>query len=432
MNDSRDTIAAISSAVGPAARMIVRVSGREAISLAKRFSHDCSFEPSTASRGIIEFASLRVPATFYVFLAPHSYTGEDLIEFHIPGNALLARMLLNALISAGARQADPGEFTARAYFSGRIDLAKAEGVAATIAAHSEQELRAARQLLSGELARRLQPARELLIETLALVEAGIDFSDEDVSFISPAQLADRIARVDQILADVLESTSRFETLAREPSIVLAGRPNAGKSTLLNALAGSERAVTSPVAGTTRDILSADIALRRGIVRIIDAAGLDERAQRSGIESQMHEKALRAIEQADAVVLLQDATDARPPVQLPRDAELFVRTKSDLPHVSTRDLAISAVTGQNLEVLRDELDKLSFGPANTGGASLALNARHVRSLGDARVALSRPDSGAAELVALDLREALDAIGQVLGVVTPDDVLGRVFSTFCIGK
>jgi tRNA modification GTPase len=192
MNDSRDTIAAISSAVGPAARMIVRVSGIGAVSLANRIFCDCSSMPSAAYRASMEFSGLEVPATIYVFRAPHSYTGEDLVEFHIPGNPLLARMLLDTLIASGARLADPGEFTARAYFNGKIDLAKAEGVAATISAHSEQELRAARQLMSGELARRLKPARDLLLETLALVEVGIDFSDEDVSFLSSSQLRHRV------------------------------------------------------------------------------------------------------------------------------------------------------------------------------------------------------------------------------------------------
>ncbi|MGB7160846.1 MAG: GTPase, partial [Tepidisphaeraceae bacterium] len=248
-----DTIAAISSAVGPAARMIVRMSGDRASEIASSLSPVSRFGSEShsnvlknigmcrapVSRQMISFAGLSLPVWLYAFHSPRSYTGENLVEFHLPGNPLLARMLLDECLHHGARLAEPGEFTARAYFNGRLDLAAAEGVAATIAAQNEAELQAARQLLAGELARRLRPTMDALAETLALVEAGIDFSDEDVSFIAPEELAARIDRADGALSDLVGSTARFERLAHEPQIVLVGRPNAGKSTLLNALAGRE-------------------------------------------------------------------------------------------------------------------------------------------------------------------------------------------------
>ena len=258
---SADTIVAISSAVGPAPRMIVRLSGPEALRITKELDSEFSAARGVANRTTLAFADLRTPAWIYTFRAPHSYTSEDLIEFHIPGNPLLARMLLSELTSRGARPAEAGEFTARAYFAGRIDLTEAEGVAATISAHGEQELRAARQLLGGELSRWLNPIMELLAETLALIEVGIDFSDEDVTFLSPTQVRERIAKIDHSLHDLIDGSARFEQLTHEPTFVLLGRPNAGKSTLLNALAGKQRAVVSDVAGTTRDVLSAEIRLR---------------------------------------------------------------------------------------------------------------------------------------------------------------------------
>jgi tRNA modification GTPase len=437
-----DTIVAISSAVGPAARMIVRASGPEACDLASRLSREVLPRGSSASRVSLRFSDLAVPASLYVFHAPRSYTGEHLIEFHIPGNPLLARLLLDTLIASGARLADPGEFTARAYFSGRIDLTEAEGVAATIAAASEQELRAARQLLAGELSRRLRPVTDLIAETLALVEVGIDFADEDVTVLTPAQLKQRTTHADELLRDLLEHSARFERLSHEPQIVLVGRPNAGKSTLLNALAGHERAITSPVAGTTRDVLSADVSLDRGIVKLIDAAGIEDHSPftEEKIAQQMAHSARHAVQSADAVVLVRDVTDSRPVLSLSRQPDIVVNTKGDLlPAGPTAGagLVVSAMTGENLELLRGSLDQLAFGDVTAGPtASLALNARHIRAVSEARAALARAAAcaadRAAELVALELREALDAVGGVVGSVTPDELLGRIFSSFCIGK
>jgi tRNA modification GTPase len=344
-------------------------------------------------------------------------------------------MLLDELIRHGARQAEPGEFTARAYFNGRIDLTEAEGVAATIAAQGERELAAARQLMAGELARRLKPVLIDLADTLALIEVGIDFSEEDVTFISPEELNARIEQMDGSLEALLRESARFERLSHEPRIVLVGRPNAGKSTLLNALAGHARAVVSPQQGTTRDAIWAQVRLRRGMVRVIDIAGLDALAEDS-ISRQMQDRARQAIEQADLLVLVRDCTDDRPSPLLGRPPDLHVASKSDLAgSVQPDELPISVVTSTNINELRDQLDLFAFGET-TSGAALAVNARHVQAIQEAREALcraiERTNTSQAELLALELREALDVLGSVLGSVTPDDVLGRIFSGFCIGK
>ena len=435
MNPS-DTIVAISSATGASARMIVRASGPLAHDLARQLTGFVELNPASASRVSLHFSDLVVPASLYVFRGPRSYTGDDLVEFHVPGNPLLARMLLDDLRRRGARDAESGEFTARAFFNGRLDLTEAEGVAATIAAQGEDELAGARQLMAGELARRLRPVMDVVAETLALVEVGIDFSDEDVTLLPAAQVRARAADADAALGRLLADSARFERLAHEPTVVLVGRPNAGKSTLLNALARRRRAVTSPVAGTTRDVLSAEVALGRGIVRLLDVAGLDARdtSMADPIERQMRERALRAAEEADVVVMVQDVTDAAPPPDVGRPPDLVVRTKSDLLPPGTRDdLAVSARTGDGLPALRQCLDRVAFGERSSR-PSLALNARHVNAVEDARAALARVSSGAdasPEVVALELREALDALGRVVGAVTPDDLLGRICSTFCIG-
>jgi tRNA modification GTPase len=434
------TIAAISSAVTPCARIIVRMSGAEARRIAGEVAEALP-EPSRARRTMIQVAGMGVPGWVYLFAGPRSYTGEDLVEFHLPGNVLLARLMLEELVSRGARHATAGEFTARAYFSGRMDLAEAEGVAATIAASNEAELRAARQLLGGELSRRVTPIMEALAEMLALVEVGIDFSDEDVTFLATDEIAARIDTIDAALSELVESSARFERLTHEPTFVLTGRPNAGKSTLLNALAGSERAVVSAVAGTTRDVLSARVTLRRGMVIVQDAAGV-EAAASDLISRQMQTHVRRAMQEADFVVLVRELGDVREAIELPRAADLVVVTKSDLTaatqgHLPLRGipkpLQISSVTGEGMDELREWMDAMAFGSVS-GGSALALNARHLDAIAAARGALAQARASAhrVELLAADLREALDQLGEILGRVSPDELLGRIFSSFCIGK
>lgn len=441
-----DTIAAISTAIGAAARMVVRMSGGRAVEIARGICPALPAAPSAAVREMT-FAGLSFPALVYCFRAPRSSTGEDLVEFHIPGNPVIARILLDHLTAHSARPAEPGEFTARAYFNGRLDLAEAEGVAATIGASNAEELAAARRLLSGELARRLRPVMDLVADTLALTEVAIDFVDEDVTFLSEANFAARIASADAALGELLSHSARFERLAHEPAVVLVGLPNAGKSTLLNALAGRQRAVVSPVAGTTRDALSAEVSLPRGIIRVIDVAGMDEQleaaaapsAPQAQIDAQMQIRARHAIETADLIVHVQDLSNPAAAGKLPQKPDLTVGTKLDLvPSQSLQhagmDIAVSAVTGQNIPDLRDRLDTLAFGSPAPASA-FALNARHVRCIEEAREALARAASqvnAGNELVALDLRAALDALGRIRGVITPDDLLGRIFSSFCIGK
>ena len=434
----QDTIAAISSSVGAAARMIVRVSGDQAGRVGGELAEIWEARPG---RAILATIWPGAKGWVYWFAGPRSYTGEDLVEFHIPGSPVLARMLLDEVVRrGGARQAEPGEFTARAYFNGQMDLTQAEGVAATIAAHSERELRAARQLMGGELTKRLSPVMESVAEALALVEAGIDFSDEGVSFMSGEEVKRRCEEAGRALRVILDESARFERLSHEPRIVLVGRPNAGKSTLLNALAGRERAVVSNVAGTTRDAIWAEVRLARGMVRVVDVAGLEEPSA-GEIERQMQEQARREVATADIVVSVEDCSVDDSGIALAREVDLRVVSKSDLLEGEVRadknvcpTVMVSAKTGEGLDELKNHMDELAFGP-HSAGVGMALNARHVRALGEAIEALERAGAGAeagAEVMAMELREALDVLGSVLGRMSPDDLLGRIFSQFCIGK
>jgi tRNA modification GTPase len=472
-----DTIVAISSAAAPGPRIIVRASGPDVLQIAGPLfqGKNITQGPSAQRRIICLSEEIQFPAWVWRFISPRSYTGQDLLEFHIPGNPLLARMLLEKLVKLGARPADPGEFTARAYFNGKLDLTQAEGVAASISASSARELDAARQLMAGELSRRLTPIMDMLVETISLVEAGIDFSEEDIEFLSRGQISVRLQTARKVLEKLLSESGRFEALSHEPTIVLAGRPNAGKSTLVNSLCGQNRSIVSPQAGTTRDALVAHANLKRGQVRLIDVAGLDESEKSSGamgeIQTQMRAQALRAVEEADVLVLVQEAGDARPALQFPRRPDLVVHSKIDLhPHLvpspgtpgegqgeghfsdrqnedphpdplpdyreSGKEISffVSALTDTNMDTLRSKLDELAFG-IQTPTARLALSGRHLLAIQEATDCLARAQGSpnlSLELLAADLRQALDSLGQILGQVTPDDILGKIFSTFCIGK
>jgi tRNA modification GTPase len=437
-----DTIVAISSAVGPAGRMVIRASGPDCGKIVRELSGEDSKTDSSATARFLAIhltGDIEFPAWIWRFRGPRSYTGQDLVEWHVPGNPLLARLLLERIQDLGARGAEPGEFTARAYFNGKMDLTQAEGVAAAVGAGGLRQMSAARQLMAGELSRRLRPIMDSLAETLGLVEVGIDFSEEGIEFLPAQEARRRVAGIRGELEKLVRESVRFEKLSHEPVIVLAGRPNAGKSTLTNALAGEGRSIVSPIAGTTRDALSVEIWLPRGRARLIDIAGLEETDARDDIARQMQEQASRAIESADVVVLVREVGDSLPPLKLPRGADLIVASKMDLAKsvsLSGEELGVSALTGFNMNRLVMELDRLVFGAENAGGATLALGARHLQAIDLAIAALVAAEEqacdGGSELLAADLREALDILGDILGVVTPDDVLGRIFATFCIGK
>jgi len=279
---------------------------------------------------------------------------------------------------------------------------------------------------------------DLLAETLALIEAGIDFSEEQMEFIAQRQIAERIdAILDQLKSLTLQSR-RLEKLTHEPTIVLAGRPNAGKSTLTNALAGQNRSIVSAQAGTTRDALSVEISLPRGAARLIDIAGISgqQSAPTEEIDQQMQNAAWQAMRQADVLVLVREAGDPREEIPVPRAPDLRVISKIDLcdsPPQAEDSINLSAITGAGMVELRNALDRIAFG-SDAAGASLGLTSRHRQALDEAMTALARAKSVLAfpELLAAEMRSALDCLGQILGIVSPDDIIGKIFSKFCIGK
>ncbi len=444
-----DTIAAIASPAGRSARGVIRLSGPGAADVLKQVL--VREAPSGASVGCLRIAAVSLPVLVVRYDSPRSYTGEDAAEILLPGNPLLLERSLARLVSIeGVRPAEPGEFTARAYLAGKLTLDQAEGVAATIAAANDDQLRAAGALLSGSTGAAYRAWSEELATLLALVEAGIDFTDqEDVVPIAPEALRARLAALDAAIGTQVGSSRAGEARAALPRVVLAGEPNAGKSTLFNALLGRRRAVVSPVAGTTRDALEEPLDLAgalpgAGTVLVIDLAGLDAGDDGpAGVHADAQGRARDAIARADAVIHC-DPTGRFPPLPVAPGAPVIrVRTKADLPHgggsARIAALAVCALDGWNLPVLRRAIADAACTAGDAGVA--AILPRHRRALAYARAGLA----GAIERMAGDsralsepaavadaLRGAMDALGELTGRVTPDDVIGRIFATFCVGK
>ncbi len=349
------------------------------------------------------------------------------------------------------RMAEPGEFSARAFFNGKMDLTEAEGIAATIDAENEMQLRAAASLRSGNLHKWTDAAADRLANLLALVEAGIDFSDEEgIRFIDAAQLEMKLEELGEHIGRQMEASVRIDRLAAPPTVVFIGRPNVGKSSLINRLAGRERSIVSPVAGTTRDMLAvsmaADGAVGRGEeIRLVDVPG-EEPATDELREKMM---AARAGALLDAVVIVEVMDGSEGEVGAGGEEQIFgarrirVRNKADLVDMETdgEDLLwVSAKTGYGVGGLRETLVRLAMREESAGAGRLVLNHRHRAILLEAMGVLERArgllKAGGVErhpeLLAAELRRMLDVLGQMTGAILPDEVLGRIFSHFCIGK
>lgn len=438
-----DTIAAISSPPGEGVRGIVRLSGPEAVAISGAVFEPIGEVGAGPSRGRITVSGVRrtLPAMRLRWPAGRSYTGEELVELHLDGVAPFLSVVLGALISSGARMAEPGEFTLRAFLSGRLELTQAEAVLAVIDARSRPRAEEALRQLAGGLSRPIQGLRDRLLDVLAHLEAGLDFVDEaDVDPLGRAALADEIRAGAEELADLAQKLGDRDRPARRPQVVLVGPPNAGKSRLFNALVREDHALVSPIAGTTRDYLIADCDCDGLIVELIDTAGREE----AGGEIEARAQALRDDRETEADLVIDclsvDAGPRTSGIDGPGRARLLVRTKGDLldgvPRPSA-ELLTSALDGMGLGELRARLacSLRADGPGEdlatlTGARCRGALERAASALGSAAEAIL---AGAGdELVAVDLRSALDELGRVVGAIVTDDILDRIFRRFCIGK
>lgn len=454
--DLSDVIFAVASPPGRSLRGIVRVSGDEVFALLGPHV-DRTIEahhPSTWPVRL-KLGALQLPVLLLTFPGPRSYTGQHSAELQLPGNPILLDRVIDELLTSAesrnidARRAEPGEFTARAFFNGRLSLVQAEGVAALIAAQSDAQLAAANHLTTGKLGALAADLADRTATAMALVEAGIDFTDQDdVVPIAPPALLGQLQDLCSEIGAHLGRATGMEQLDAIPRVVLAGPPNAGKSTLFNALLARQRVVESPIAGATRDVIAEPLKITTpdgpAEVMLVDLAGLGTN-DTSTVGVLMQEAAHQAIERADLVIycLAIDDTLTEPPAT--KAGQIVVRTKGDLiQHGSDDELVISARTGEGLDRIRAIIvEKLAARAISLDAEALALMPRHeaaLRRTGDhlkaaaAIVAPNRDERHLAdpELVAAEMRSALDALADLAGEMTPDDVLGRVFATFCIGK
>lgn len=438
-----DTIAAIATAFGEGAVALLRLSGPRAQEIADGLwtgKHPVASLPSRqATLGALRENGEKLDDVLLtVFRAPNSYTGEDVVEIACHGGILVTRTILGALLRAGARAAEPGEFTRRAYRHGKLDLTQAEAVMDVVRAQTSLALRAAREQLGGALGARIRGARAALLETQAQIEATLDFPEED---IAPETGAILRARVAGVLADAraLLATARQGRVLREGlRTVIFGEPNVGKSSLLNRLLGFERAIVSARPGTTRDVIEETIVLQGIPVRLLDTAGLresDDEIEQAGME-----RTRRAVDGADLVLHVVDASRPAPDFT-PESRTILVLNKCDLGEdpswTGLGDVRISCSTGEGLEALGAAIaDRALHGAAQEDWA-ISINARHQACLERATAALQSALGGldtqrSLDLVAEDLRAGMEAIGDIVGRPDTEDLLGLIFGQFCIGK
>lgn len=450
-----DTITAVATAPGRAGVGIVRVSGPSARTVAAALLH---FEPRARHAHYTPFFDAEGQqldeGIALFFPGPNSFTGEDVVEFQGHGGPVVLDLVLAATLAAGARLARPGEFSERAFLNDKLDLAQAEAIADLIDSTSEQAARCALRSLQGQFSQQVQSLVEALIQLRIYVEAAIDFPEEEIDFLADGKVAadlnDIRLRLDHLLSEARQGTLMQEGM----NVVIAGRPNAGKSSLLNALAGRDAAIVTDVEGTTRDVLRERIHIDGMPLHIIDTAGLrqsTDEVERIGIA-----RAWQEIRQADRILLLVDAqqSNAEEPAaiwpdfveQLPPQAPItIVRNKIDLTGEAAGlglnshqipVIRLSARDQQGLEALREHLKECMGYQAGGEGGFIARR-RHLEALLKAKDDLEQGAQqlngfGAGELLAEDLRAAQDALGEITGTVTSDDLLGRIFSSFCIGK
>lgn len=453
-----DTIAAIATPLGEGGLAVLRLSGAGALAVADRCFvpvGKSSMKPSSAPTHTVQYGHIERNGAVVdevlvtVMRAPRTFTREDVVEISCHGGLLVAKTILDLLLENGARLAEPGEFTKRAFLHGRIDLAQAEAVADLIHARTELALSAANEQLAGRLSQRIEQLRDDLVKTLAHVEAHIDFPDEDISPDTKDQLLQRLTRAVGFMDSLLRTANEGQILRRGVRAAIIGRPNAGKSSLLNLLLGHDRAIVSATPGTTRDTIEETANIRGLPVVFIDTAGLREGGDE--IEAEGIRRSRESLAKAELILHVLDGSEplAASDGELLREfagrKRIVIRNKSDqalklgLPEeVQPAPVAVSCVTGAGLEEVKDAIkESLWSGEIKAEMLQVMINARHQEALKRARESVLRTIDAlrsdlTLELPAMELRIAANAVGEIVGKTSTEDLLDSIFSQFCLGK
>ncbi len=439
-----DTIAAIATAPGTGAIAVIRVSGPQAAQVVQECTGGRVLQPRLATfvrvRDARECVIDECVATF--FAGPASFTGEDTVELSCHGGMLVTRRVLERVLACGARPAEPGEFSRRAFENGKMDLTQAEAVMDVISAGSDLALRAAQNQLQGAIGSKVGAAVDILINVAAHVEAYIDFPEEDIAPDTTDALLAQLDEVGGILRRLLDTADEGRLLREGVRTAIVGAPNVGKSSLLNMLLGYERAIVSSAAGTTRDTIEESVALGGLCLRLIDTAGLHESAD--AIECAGMERSRRAGAEADLLLEVADVSAPRQELPMPETGahRLLLLNKCDLPEHpdwagETGAIRLSCATGTGRETLAAAVEALFLRESGERDSLAAINTRHRHALKQALEALAAARAAlvvgeSPEFVDVDLRAALDSLGSITGRIDTEDILTRVFATFCLGK
>lgn len=440
-----ETIAAIATAPGEGAVAIVRISGDQAIDVAKKvYSSNLErYASHTLHFGRIVSGHETVDEVLLVVMrAPKSYTGEDTVEIQCHGGSLISRRVLDAVLKAGARAALPGEFTFKAYMNGKLDLAQAEAVQQLIAAKNDLAVSAAGNQLSGALSSKVQGLQRELVDIAAMLEAWVDFPEEGLEF---AAISDVISSLEKTRAKMVHLSATFadgKILHEGLSLCLVGAPNVGKSSLMNALLGKERAIVTDVPGTTRDLLEAEMRIGGLHFKLLDTAGIRETTE--VIEQEGIRRSIRAMEEADLILFVLDAQRGISEEEkallnkAPQEKVLPIWNKVDVAPSPTGSLGVSAKTGEGLSQLKTLLDQKIWraGPPSKEEVVIT-SARHKQALDAAALALEELIAGlqsgtSPEFLSADMRKALFELGTIIGLDITEDILSAIFSKFCVGK
>jgi tRNA modification GTPase len=426
---------------------VVRLSGSDARRISEsilrfRAGHQWNAWTVTLAELIDDSAAAVDQVVVAYFAAPRSYTAEDLVEISCHGSPVVLRFCLERACAAGARLAEPGEFTLRAYLNGRIDLPQAEAVRDLIEATTLYQARVAAQQVEGSVSKRIRPIKEQLVELIALLEAGIDFAEDDISVAPVDEILRRLGPIEKALASLASTFDYGKLVHSGITLAIVGRPNVGKSSLFNRLLEQERAIVTDVPGTTRDLVS-EVAAIQGIpVRFVDTAGI--RAGQDLVETLGIERSYQAMADADVTLVVVDLSAAIQPDDLAlmeraqqQGRWILVGNKADLQHVAEPVgdfVAVSALTGEGIGRLREKIFPMAAGEQDSG---FITSIRHEQLLHESREALAQARKAAEfgiphEMLLLDLYAALRPLDAITGATTADDILNRIFSTFCIGK